>query len=82
MIHLHEKVFNEREERNSLLEVGGEYEWRSGGEEHMWNPDAIANLQHAVRGNKWTSYQEYAQIINDQSKRKMTLRGLKRFLTN
>jgi glutamate synthase domain-containing protein 2 len=42
----------------------------------MWNPDAIANLQHAVRGNKWTSYQDYAQIINDQSRRKMTLRGL------
>jgi glutamate synthase domain-containing protein 2/glutamate synthase domain-containing protein 3 len=73
---LHNKVFDDRKEKNSFLDVGGEYEWRSGGEEHMWNPDAIANLQHAVRGNKWTSYQDYAQIINDQSRRKMTLRGL------
>ena len=42
----------------------------------MWTPDAIANLQHAVRGNQWESYKQYAQIINDQSERNMTLRGL------
>jgi glutamate synthase (NADPH/NADH) large chain/glutamate synthase (ferredoxin) len=45
----------------------------------MWTPDAIAKLQHSTRANNWTTYKEYAQIINDQSRRHMTLRGLFEF---
>ena len=63
----------------SMLETGGEYAWRARGEEHMWTPDAIAKLQHSTRANNWNTYKEYAQIINDQSKRHMTLRGLFEF---
>ncbi|MFY8044114.1 MAG: FMN-binding glutamate synthase family protein, partial [Rhodoferax sp.] len=46
---------------------------------HMWTPDAIAKLQHSTRANNWNTYKEYAQIINDQSKRHLTLRGLFEF---
>jgi glutamate synthase (NADPH/NADH) large chain len=59
-----------------MLDVGGEYAFRIRGEEHMWTPDAIAKLQHATRAGKFDTYKEYAAIINDQSKRHMTLRGL------
>jgi glutamate synthase domain-containing protein 2/glutamate synthase domain-containing protein 3 len=45
----------------------------------MWTPDAIAKLQHATRANSATTYREYADIINDQSKRHMTFRGLFEF---
>ena len=45
----------------------------------MWTPDAIAKLQHSTRANNWNTYKEYAQLINDQSKRHMTLRGLFEF---
>ena len=45
----------------------------------MWTPDAIAKLQHSTRNNSYATYKEYAQIINDQSKRHMTLRGLFEF---
>src|SRR5438445_6915959 len=45
----------------------------------MWTPDAIAKLQHSARANKFETYKEYAQIINDQSRRHMTLRGLFEF---
>jgi len=45
----------------------------------MWTPDAIAKLQHSTRANNWNTYKEYAQIINDQSRRHMTLRGLFEF---
>jgi glutamate synthase (NADPH/NADH) large chain/glutamate synthase (ferredoxin) len=45
----------------------------------MWTPDAIAKLQHSTRSNNWNTYKEYAQIINDQSRRHMTLRGLFEF---
>jgi glutamate synthase domain-containing protein 2/glutamate synthase domain-containing protein 3 len=62
-----------------MLDAGGEYAWRTRGEEHMWTPDAIAKLQHSVRGNRFETYREYAQLINDQSRRHMTLRGLFEF---
>jgi glutamate synthase (NADPH/NADH) large chain len=58
------------------LDAGGEYAYRVRGEEHMWTPDAIAKLQHATRSGKYATYKEYARIINDQSKRHLTLRGL------
>jgi len=58
------------------LADGGDYAWRMRGEEHMWTPDAIAKLQHATRANNAQTYEEYAHIINDQSRRHMTLRGL------
>ncbi|KAG0924049.1 hypothetical protein G6F31_019267 [Rhizopus arrhizus] len=45
----------------------------------MWTPDSIAKLQHASRANNYRTYKEYAQIINDQSRRHMTLRGLFEF---
>ena len=61
------------------LDTGGEYAWRARGEEHMWTPDAIAKLQQATRNNKYETYKEYARLINDQSMRHMTLRGLFEF---
>ncbi len=64
------------------LADGGEYAWRVRGEEHMWTPDAMAKLQHATRANDPKKYAEYAEIINHQSERHMTLRGLFRFKFN
>jgi glutamate synthase (NADPH/NADH) large chain len=61
------------------LDAGGEYAWRVRGEEHMWTPDSIAKLQHATRQNSFQTYREYAELINDQSRRHMTLRGLFEF---
>jgi glutamate synthase (NADPH/NADH) large chain len=61
------------------LDAGGEYAYRVRGEDHMWTPDSIAKLQHATRANNYRTYKEYAQLINDQSKRHMTLRGLFEF---
>ena len=62
-----------------MLDAGGEYAWRARGEDHMWTPDAIAKLQHSTRTNNFNTYKEYAQIINDQNRRHMTLRGLFEF---
>ncbi|MBI4756905.1 MAG: glutamate synthase subunit alpha [Betaproteobacteria bacterium] len=58
------------------LEAGGEYAWRVRGEEHLWTPDTIAKLQHATRSGKYETYREFARLINDQSRRLLTLRGL------
>ena len=63
----------------NALDAGGEYAFRVRGEEHMWTPQSIAKLQNATRTGKYETYKEYAQLINDQSRRYMTLRGLFEF---
>ncbi|MDX6685751.1 MAG: glutamate synthase large chain, partial [Baekduia sp.] len=66
-----------------LLPVGGVYAWRRDGEHHMWNPETIAALQHAVRadadGSAQDKYDEYARLVNENATRKATLRGLLKF---
>jgi glutamate synthase (NADPH/NADH) large chain len=59
-----------------MLEAGGDYAYRIRGEDHTWTPDSIAKLQHATRSNNFNTYKEYAKLINDQTQRQMTLRGL------
>ncbi|PQA76261.1 glutamate synthase-related protein [Rhodoferax sp. TS-BS-61-7] len=78
-IRTHKLAFGDSPVLANALETGGEYAWRVRGEDHMWTPDAIAKLQHSTRANNWNTYKEYAQIINDQSKRHLTLRGLFEF---
>jgi glutamate synthase (NADPH/NADH) large chain len=78
-LRLHRAAFSTDPVLANALDAGGEYAFRIRGEEHMWTPDAIAKLQHSTRANNFNSYKEYAQIINDQSKRHMTLRGLFEF---
>ena len=78
-LRMHKAAFGDDPILASMLDAGGEYAWRVRGEEHMWTPDAIAKLQHSTRAGKFETYKEYAQIINDQSRRHMTLRGLFEF---
>jgi glutamate synthase (NADPH) large chain len=78
-IQMHQGAFSSDPVLASALDTGGEYAYRSRGEEHMWTPDSIAKLQHSTKTGNYSSYKEYAQLINDQSKRHMTLRGLFEF---
>jgi len=78
-IRHHLAAFGDDPVLSKALEAGGEYAFRVRGEEHMWTPDAIAKLQHSTRTNSFQTFKDYARIINDQSKRHMTLRGLFEF---
>ncbi len=78
-LRLHKLAFGNDPVLANALDAGGEYAFRVRGEDHMWTPDAIAKLQHSTRSGNFNTYKEYAQIINDQSKRHMTLRGLFEF---
>ncbi|HXJ50468.1 MAG TPA: glutamate synthase-related protein, partial [Burkholderiales bacterium] len=79
-IRIHQDAFDPADPvLASMLDAGGEYAWRVRGEDHTWTPDAIAKLQHSARNNEYSTYKEYAAIINDQSKRHMTFRGLFEF---
>jgi len=78
-IRRHRSAFGEDPVLAHALDAGGEYAYRTRGDEHMWTPDAIAKLQHSTRQGSYATYKDYARIINDQSKRHMTLRGLFEF---
>ena len=78
-IRMHRAAFGDDPVLATMLDAGGEYAWRTRGEEHMWTPDAIAKLQHSTRANNFNTYKEYAQLINDQNRRHLTLRGLFEF---
>jgi glutamate synthase (NADPH) large chain len=79
-IRIHRAAFNEDDPvLESMLDAGGEYAWRVRGEEHTWTPDAIAKLQRSARTNSYATYREFAALVNDQSQRYMTFRGLFEF---
>jgi glutamate synthase (NADPH/NADH) large chain len=79
-IRIHQDAFDPADPvLATMLDAGGEYAWRVRGEDHTWTPDAIAKLQHSTRANSYATYKEYAALINDQSKRHNTFRGLFEF---
>jgi glutamate synthase (NADPH/NADH) large chain len=78
-IRLHRDAYGDNPVLATMLDAGGEYAYRVRGEEHMWTPDAIAKLQHSTRSNSYQTYKEYAHLINDQTRRHMTFRGLFEF---
>jgi glutamate synthase (NADPH/NADH) large chain len=75
-IRTHRNAFGADPVLSGSLEAGGEYAWRVRGEEHMWTPESIAKLQNATRTNNAATYREYAKLINEQSTKLKTLRGL------
>jgi glutamate synthase (ferredoxin) len=78
----HRKAFPERGAGEQVLDVGGQYQWRDGGEYHLFNPDTIHKLQKSVRTGSYGVFQEYAALVNDQSRHLATLRGLLEFKAN
>src|SRR5215472_6328982 len=60
------------------LETGGDYQWRREGEPHLFNPETVFKLQHATRTGQERIFREYTKLVDDQSARLMTLRGLLR----
>ncbi|ADJ28428.1 glutamate synthase large subunit [Nitrosococcus watsonii] len=72
----HRNAYSDAPLYRHRLDAGGYYAYRLRGEDHMWTLDTIAKLQHASRANEAKTYEEYAQLVNQQSKRLLTLRGL------
>ena len=78
-VRWHSQAYGKAQILRKHLDVGGDYAFRLRGEDHVWTPDTIAKLQHAARGNNWQNYSEYAQAVNEQNERLLTLRGLMEF---
>ncbi|KQS97536.1 glutamate synthase large subunit [Cellulomonas sp. Leaf395] len=61
------------------LAVGGEYQWRRDGEDHLFDPETVFRLQHSTRTRQFDVFQQYTNRVDEQSSRLMTLRGLLAF---
>ena len=77
----HTDAFGDAQVYKTALDVGGEYAYRTRGEDHAWTAESVSTLQHAVRGNSLERYRAFAKILNEQSERLLTLRGLFRIKT-
>ncbi|WP_421926691.1 glutamate synthase large subunit [Neoaquamicrobium sediminum] len=75
-VQRHALAFGDDPVLRNALDVGGEYMFRMRGEAHMWSPDAVATLQHAVRKGSWETYKEFSQQIDSDASRARSIRGL------
>ncbi|WMJ71745.1 glutamate synthase large subunit [Cytophagaceae bacterium ABcell3] len=75
----HKLAFPAKPIQNSRLEVGGVYQWKRRGEYHLFNPQTIHLLQQSTKTNDYSVYKKYAKLVNDQSVKAATLRGLLKF---
>src|SRR5579862_9705079 len=75
----HDHAFRPVSEADTELAIGGNYQYRVRGEYHLFNPDTVSKLQHAVRQSSFETFQEYTQLIDNQNRELCTLRGLMQF---
>ncbi|HYO08551.1 MAG TPA: glutamate synthase large subunit [Tepidisphaeraceae bacterium] len=89
----HRRGFPPIKVNGEVLDNGGVYQWRRDGEYHMWNPDTVAKMQHAVRSDldassklalgqrvdSFATFKEYTKLVNDEARHRCTLRGLMTF---
>ncbi len=72
----HHAAFGDVPVLKDALDVGGDYNFRVRGEDHVWTAASVRDLQHAVRANSADDYKAFAKKVNDQSERLLTIRGL------
>src|SRR5689334_15712029 len=72
----HRYAFSPQTEFDTELDVAGNYQWRARGEYHLYNPQTIAKLQHAVRQESFATFGEYTDLLDKQTRQLCTLRGL------
>ncbi|MBX0346796.1 glutamate synthase large subunit [Haloarcula pellucida] len=73
LLQRHEVAWSEEEPE---MPRQGEYEFRSNGIHHQWNPNTVGKIQQAVRMGDYDTYKEFAELVNDQNEQLQTLRGL------
>ncbi len=78
-VRRHKDAYGDNPIYRGALDVGGDYAFRLRGEDHAWTPETVTRLQHAVRGNNPAEYRLFADDINQQNERLLTLRGLMQF---
>src|SRR5262249_24651769 len=75
----HAHAYEIAPELDGDLDPGGQYQWRRRGGLHMYNPDSIPKVQHAVGAGSYRLFKDYSALVNDESRNMATLRGLLKF---
>ncbi len=75
----HAAAFDERAPDFGTLPIGGDWQWRKDGEYHLYNPESVHMLQRSCREGDYAAFKRYTELIDDQTKRQCTLRGLMKF---
>ncbi|MCK5901688.1 MAG: glutamate synthase large subunit [Cocleimonas sp.] len=78
-VRWHQQAYGDQQLYKKHLDIGGDYAYRIKGEKHVWTPDTIAKLQHAVRGNNAQTFSEFSALVDNQNEDLLTLRGLMEF---
>ncbi|MEE9452332.1 MAG: glutamate synthase large subunit [Gammaproteobacteria bacterium] len=76
-LHRHRDAFNSRHTQS--LPASGDLSYLVHGEKHMWTPETITLLQHAIRREDYDKYREFSELTNSKYRELMTLRGLFEF---
>jgi glutamate synthase domain-containing protein 2/glutamate synthase domain-containing protein 1/glutamate synthase domain-containing protein 3 len=77
----HEFAFRPLSDSEPELAIGGNYQFRIGGERHLLNPLTVSKLQHSVRQQSYATFQEYSRLVDEQNEELCTLRGLMQLKT-
>jgi glutamate synthase (NADPH) large chain len=77
----HKLAYPDKPVPNPRLEVGGVYQWKRRGEYHLFNPQTVHLLQQSTRSNDYQVFKKYSKLVNDQTQKAATLRGLLKFKT-
>jgi len=72
----HAYAFRPLTESETILDPGGNYQYRATGEYHLLNPFTVAKLRHAAASGSFETFQEYADAIDRENRELCTLRGL------
>jgi len=78
-VRRHNDAYGDSPVLRDALDVGGELAFRLRGERHIWTPESVSLLQHAVRGEGYEKYKEYSRLVSEQNKEFNNLRGLFEF---
>ncbi|MDA1089653.1 MAG: glutamate synthase large subunit [Proteobacteria bacterium] len=72
----HRAAFSDDPVLSNALDVGGEYALRLRGEDHLWTPETVGALQHAVRSGDYQRFKAFTGKINAKDRSARNLRGL------
>ena len=72
----HQAAFSTAPGSNGMLDVGGDLAFRLQGEQHVWTPETISTMQHAVRAGDYGLFKRFTAMVDDQTVRLKNLRGL------
>lgn len=72
----HLRAFTDKDGNDKVLDSIGEYQWRSGGEEHLFNPQTVHLLQQSVRTGDYQLYKKFSKLVQGENEKYLSLRSL------